>query len=301
MEKIITYSDLVGLKLIKRGKVRDIYDLGDSLLFVATDRISAFDVVLPNGIPYKGKVLNLISQFWFDFTKSIVDNHVITSDVKQYPPICRLYENDLEKRSMVVKKTKPLPIECIVRGYLTGSGWNDYVKTGKVCGISLPPGLKESEKLPEPIFTPSTKAEIGVHDENITFDDMVRLIGESVALAVRTYAISIYQQAAEFAQRKGIIIADTKMEFGIDREGNLILIDELLTPDSSRFWDLEKYHAGTSQESFDKQYVRDYLLSINFNKKPPAPELPEEVIRGTSQRYLEALRRLAGIELVSQN
>lgn len=299
MEKVITYSEFDGLNLIKRGKVRDIYDLGDSLLFVATDRISAFDVVLPNGIPYKGKVLNLISQFWFEFTRSIVDNHVVTGDVGQYPSVCRPYEDDLDKRSMVVKKTKPLPVECIVRGYLAGSGWNDYVRTGKVCGITLPSGLLESDKLPQPIFTPSTKAEIGVHDENITFDDMVRLVGERVAISVRDYSIKVYQKAAEFAESRGIIIADTKMEFGIDKDGNLILIDELLTPDSSRFWDMEKYHVGTSQESFDKQYVRDYLLSINFNKKPPAPDLPDYVIRGTSQRYLEALRRLAGIDLIS--
>ncbi|MGC8595249.1 MAG: phosphoribosylaminoimidazolesuccinocarboxamide synthase [Candidatus Kryptoniota bacterium] len=297
MEKVMIYSDLSGLKLIKRGKVRDIYDLGDRLLFVATDRISAFDVVLPDGIPYKGKVLNLISQFWFDFTKSIVNNHVITGNVREYPAVCQPYRDDLEGRSMVVKKAKPLPVECIVRGYLTGSGWNDYLKTGRVCGISLPSDLKESDKLPQPIFTPSTKAEIGLHDENITFDDMIRLVGEKVAVTVREYAINVYQKAAEFAEKRGIIIADTKMEFGFDERGKLILIDELLTPDSSRFWDLEKYRAGRSQESFDKQFVRDYLLSINFNRKPPAPDLPEEVIRGTSQRYLEALRRIAGIEL----
>lgn len=297
MEKVITFTKFEGIKFLKSGKVRDIYDLDDSLLFVASDRISAFDVVLPNGIPFKGKVLNLVSNFWFDVSRKIVKNHVISTDVKTYPARCKPHSEELAGRSMIVKKTRPLPVECIVRGYISGSGWVDYQRTGAICGISLPRGLRESEMLPEPIFTPSTKAEIGVHDENISFDEVVKLIGKDLAEKIRHYTIEVYRQSAAYAERKGIIIADTKMEFGTDEKGELILIDELLTPDSSRFWDKSKYEVGKSQPSFDKQFVRDYLLSINWNKKPPAPNLPEEIIRGTSEKYLQALKVLAGIEL----
>jgi len=295
MEQVVQYTAYKNLRLLRRGKVRDIYELQNSLLFVATDRISAFDVVLPNGIPYKGKVLNQISNFWFNFTKKIVVNHVISTDVNAYPAACSEYSRELASRSMVVKNTKPLPIECIVRGYLSGSGWTDYQRTMAVCGISLPKGLRESEKLPEPIFTPSTKAEIGVHDENISFDQAVRLVGKDIAERIRQCAIKIYRVAASYAESKGIIIADTKMEFGIDESGEIILIDELLTPDSSRFWDKAKYEVGKSQPSFDKQFVRDYLLEIKWNKKPPAPNLPQEIIRGTSEKYLLALKVLAGV------
>ncbi len=297
METVVTKTDYKNLKLFNRGKVRDIYDLGDSLLFVVTDRISAFDVILPNGIPYKGKVLNQISNFWFDFTKKILKNHVIAADVKDYPSECKPYSTELAGRSVIGKKTKPLPVECIVRGYISGTGWIDYQKSGEICGIKLPKGLRESDKLPEPIFTPSTKAEIGVHDENISFDQVVSKIGKELAEKVRDYTVRIYQTAADYAATKGIIIADTKFEFGIDEKGELTLIDEVLTPDSSRFWDKSRYQPGKSQASFDKQFVRDYLLSINWNKKPPAPTLPEDIIRGTSEKYLEALKVLAGVRL----
>ncbi|MFZ1082688.1 MAG: phosphoribosylaminoimidazolesuccinocarboxamide synthase [Candidatus Kryptoniota bacterium] len=297
MEKVVNYTGYKDLKLLRRGKVRDIYELQSSLLFVATDRISAFDVVLPNGIPYKGKVLNQISNFWFGYTKTIINNHVILTDVSDYPAKCQPYADELAGRSMMVKKTKPLPVECIVRGYISGSGWIDYQRTMAICGISLPKGLRESERLPEPIFTPSTKAEVGVHDENISFDQTVNLIGKDLAEKVQHYTIEIYKAAAAYAETKGIIIADTKMEFGVDENGVLILIDELLTPDSSRFWDKSKYEVGKSQRSFDKQFVRDYLLELNWNKKPPAPELPDEIIRGTSEKYLQALKALTGIKL----
>ncbi len=297
MEKVITKTEFAGLKLFQRGKVRDIYDLGDKLLFVVSDRISAFDVILPNGIPFKGKVLNQISNFWFDFTKKIIRNHVVATDVKDYPSDCRPYAEDLRGRSVVGKKTRTLPIECVVRGYISGSGWGDYQKNGAICGITLPKGLRESEKLPEPIFTPSTKAEMGHHDENIDFDVVVNTIGRELAEKIRDYTIAVYRAAADYAEDKGIIIADTKLEFGIDERGELILIDEVLTPDSSRFWDKSKYEVGRSQASFDKQFVRDYLLSLNWNKKPPAPQLPEEIIKGTSERYLNALKLLAGIQL----
>lgn len=298
MEKVITKTEFADLKLFQRGKVRDIYDLDDKLLFVVSDRISAFDVILPNGIPFKGKVLNQISNFWFDFTKDIIRNHVVATDVKDYPAECRPYADDLSGRSVVGKKTKPLPVECVVRGYITGSGWKDYQKSGAICGINLPKGLRESEKLPEPIFTPSTKAEMGVHDENIPFDHVVNVVGAELAGKMRDYTIAVYRTAAEFAEKRGIIIADTKLEFGLDENGELILIDEVLTPDSSRFWDRSQYEVGRSQASFDKQFVRDYLLSLNWDKKPPAPILPEEIIQGTSRRYLTALKTLAGIEPV---
>ncbi len=290
----LLYSDFKDIKLFKRGKVRDIYDLGEYFLIVSTDRISAFDVIMNEGIPDKGKVLNLISAFWFDFTKDIVDNHLVTINVDEYPEICRQYKGILNGRSMLVKKADLIPLECIVRGYITGSGWNDYKKTGKVCGIELPKGLVESEKLPEPIFTPSTKAEIGLHDENITEENAIKIVGKETYNFIKNISLKLYNKVAEYALSKGIIIADTKVEFGY-YDGKIILIDELFTPDSSRFWPLENYEKGKSQNSFDKQYVRDYLLSINFNKKPPAPHLPDEVIVNTSKKYFEALKMLTGI------
>ena len=298
LEPVITQTNLPGLHLINRGKVRDIYDFGESLLIVATDRLSAFDVVMNEGIPYKGKVLTQISDFWFEQTKDIVPNHVISSIVYDFPLECKPYWTVLGDRSMFVKKTKPLPVECIVRGYLSGSGWNEYKKTKIVCGIQLPDGLVESSKLPAPKFTPTTKEEIGKHDENISFEHMCGIIGRELANKVRDISIKIYQRGAQLAEKKGIIIADTKMEFGVNEKGDLILIDELLTPDSSRFWPKDKYQSGRGQESFDKQFVRDYLLSINFNKKPPAPKLPDDVVLKTSALYLEALKQLSGRTLV---
>jgi phosphoribosylaminoimidazole-succinocarboxamide synthase len=297
-ESVITQTQLPGLKLLNRGKVRDIYDFGDALLIVATDRISAFDVVMSEGVPYKGKVLTQISDFWFEQTKDIVQNHLISSIVYDFPQECKPYWNILGDRSMFVKKTKTLPVECIVRGYLSGSGWNEYTKNQIVCGIQLPEGLVESCKLRAPIFTPTTKEEVGKHDENISFEHMCDLIGRELANKVREISIEVYKRGAKLAEQKGIIIADTKMEFGVDEAGGLILIDELLTPDSSRFWPLDKYEPGRGQESYDKQFVRDYLLSINFNKKPPAPKLPEEVVLKTSSLYLEALKKLSGRTLV---
>ncbi|MEG8947323.1 phosphoribosylaminoimidazolesuccinocarboxamide synthase [Rosettibacter firmus] len=294
---VITKTNFENLKFFKSGKVRDIYDLGEYYLIVSTDRISAFDVIMNEGIPYKGEVLNRISAFWFDFTKDIIDNHLITTNVDEYPDECKPYKEILKNRSMLVKKAELIPLECIVRGYITGSGWNDYKKTGSICGIKLPEGLVESEKLPEPIFTPSTKAEIGLHDENIDEEKAISLVGKETFNFLKEVTINIYKKASEYALQKGIIIADTKMEFGY-YDGKIILIDELLTPDSSRFWPLEEYKKGVSQNSFDKQYVRDYLLSINFNKKPPAPPLPEEVIFNTSKKYQEALYKLTG-EIIS--
>ncbi|MEW5799004.1 MAG: phosphoribosylaminoimidazolesuccinocarboxamide synthase [Bacteroidota bacterium] len=281
------------LKFLKRGKVRDIYDVGEYLLFVATDRLSAFDVVMPQGIPYKGKVLTQISAFWFEQMKQIIRNHVVSTNVDEFPQECAPYKEELRGRSMLVKKTKPLSVECIVRGYISGSGWQDYKANGSICGIQLPAGLVESQKLPQPIFTPSTKAEIGIHDENISFDTMVQREGKEVAEKVRSAAIAVFNRASEIAEAKGIIIADTKMEFGLS-SGELILIDELLTPDSSRFWPKETYQPGRAQNSYDKQYVRDYLLSINFNKKPPGPLMPDEVISKTTDLYKKALFQLTG-------
>ncbi|OLD81730.1 MAG: phosphoribosylaminoimidazolesuccinocarboxamide synthase, partial [Ignavibacteria bacterium 13_1_40CM_2_61_4] len=284
-----------GLKFVRRGKVRDIYDLGEHLLIVATDRLSAFDVILPQPIPFKGKVLTQISNFWFGIMQEVIPNHLVTGEIDQASPSLRPYREQLIGRSVVVKKAKPLPVECIVRGYLSGSGWNEYRETGSVCGIKLPGGLIESSRLPEPIFTPSTKADVG-HDENITFEQTVSMVGKEVAQKIKDAALSIYGRACRIAEEKGIIIADTKMEFGWFGDG-LILIDELLTPDSSRFWPKASYQPGKAQESFDKQYVRDYLLSINFNKRPPAPMLPPEIIQRTSELYREALRRLTGKEV----
>jgi phosphoribosylaminoimidazole-succinocarboxamide synthase len=297
-EPVITQTNFPDLRLLNRGKVRDIYDFGDALLIVATDRLSAFDVVMNEGIPYKGKVLTQISDFWFEQTKDIVPHHLISSIIYDFPSACKPYWNSLGDRSMYVKKTKPLPIECIVRGYLSGSGWIEYQKSKSVCGIQLPDGLVESSKLPEPIFTPTTKEEVGKHDENISFDQMTNRIGRELAEKVRDISLKVYSVGAEIAERKGIIIADTKMEYGLNNDGAVILIDELLTPDSSRFWPKDKYEAGRSQESYDKQFVRDYLLSINFNKKPPPPQLPIDVVLKTSALYLEALKRLSGRTLV---
>lgn len=290
---VITETHYPGLTFLKKGKVRDIYDVGEYLLFVATDRLSAFDVVMPQGIPFKGKVLTQISAFWFEQTKDIIRNHVVSTDVDSFPKECRPYREELRGRSMLVQKTKPLSVECIVRGYLSGSGWSDYKETGAVCGVPIPPGLAESAKLPQPIFTPSTKAEIGIHDENITFAEMVRREGEEISEKVRKTAISVFQRASRIAEAKNIIIADTKMEFGLSG-GELILIDELLTPDSSRFWPKATYQPGKSQNSYDKQFVRDYLLSIHFDKKPPGPMLPDIIIQKTSDLYKQALAELTG-------
>lgn len=292
--KVVLSTNLPGLRLFKRGKVRDIYDLDDRLLIVATDRISCFDVVLPNGIPHKGEVLTRISCFWFRFTERIIPNHVITCRFDEFPDELKVHE-ELRNRSMIVRKTRPLPVECVVRGYISGSAWKEYRERGKVCGIELPSGLSESDRLPEPIFTPATKAEEG-HDVNITYDEVVRMIGEELAETVREKSLEIYRVASEYAERRGIIIADTKLEFGM-HEGKLMLIDELLTPDSSRFWPAELYSPGRAQVSYDKQYARDYLESIGWDKRPPAPSLPEEVVRATSRKYIEALRRLTGEDI----
>ncbi|MGQ9500010.1 MAG: phosphoribosylaminoimidazolesuccinocarboxamide synthase [Dissulfurimicrobium sp.] len=290
-------TDFDGVKLLNRGKVRDVYEVEGNLLIVATDRLSAFDVVLPTPIPDKGKVLTQMSLFWFDFLKDVAPNHLITADINKYPEVLISYKEQLEGRSMLVKKASPLPVECIVRGYLSGSGWSDYRKTGAVCGIGLPQGLAESEALPEPIFTPSTKAAIGVHDENISFETMIDIIGKDLAQTVKNMALSLYSKAAAYARKKGVIIADTKFEFGM-ADGRLILIDEVLTPDSSRFWSADSYRPGGQQPSFDKQFVRDYLESIGWDKMPPGPSLPVEIVEKTRARYLEALKRLTGRGLV---
>jgi phosphoribosylaminoimidazole-succinocarboxamide synthase len=281
----------------KQGKVRDLYDLGNVLLIVATDRLSAFDIVLPDGIPNKGKVLTQISAFWFRKLAHIVPHHIVSVDVKDFPEPFKSAPEVFGGRSMLVKKAKPLAVECVVRGYISGSGWNDYKRTQAICGIKLPPGLREADKLPEPIFTPSTKAPIGVHDENISYEDVVNILGADLASRVRDLSISIYTQGADYAATKGIIIADTKFEFGLDDDGNLLWIDEALTPDSSRFWPKEGYMPGGPQPSFDKQFVRDYLLSIHWDKTPPGPHLPEDIIRTTSAKYEEALRLLTGLNV----
>jgi len=293
MKTNVIKTDFPKMKLLKRGKVRDIYDIGDTLLIVTTDRISAFDVVMPDPIPDKGKILTEISLFWFDVMKPLIENHVISSKTDDYPEECKEYAEILEGRSMLVKKTKPLPIECVVRGYISGSGWKSYQESGDICGIKLPDGLTESEKLTEAIFTPSTKEEVGTHDVNIDFDEAVNLIGKDIAEKVRALSLEIYKKGEELADEKGIIIADTKFEFGLI-EKKLILIDEVLTPDSSRFWPKDTFHAGGSQKSYDKQYLRDYLISINWDKNPPAPPLPEEVIKNTRNKYIEALNKLTG-------
>jgi len=277
--------------LLRSGKVREVYDLGDSLLFIATDRISAFDCILPTPIPDKGKVLTNLSLFWFELLKNIVDNHLITADISEYPEQLKKYADQIDGRTMIVKKAEVLPVECIVRGYLAGSGWKEYQKNGTVTGIKLPDGLLESSELPEPIFTPSTKAESG-HDENIPFAKMVEIIGEELATEVRDVSLALYSSARDHAKKRGIILADTKFEFGI-ADGKLILIDEVLTPDSSRFWPLDVYEPGKSQPSFDKQFVRDYLSSLEWDKEPPAPELPEEIVKKTREKYFQALDLLS--------
>jgi len=286
--------ELPGIPVFKKGKVRNVFDLGDKLLIVATDRISAFDFVLPSLIPYKGKVLTQISKFWFDFTALICPDHMISTEIADFPPEFQPYAEVLEKRSMLVKKTKVIPIECVVRGYLAGSGWKEYQKTGKVCGIKLPKGLQESSRLEEPIFTPSTKADVG-HDENITFKKMEKISGSELANKIRKISLALYQKASLYAISKGIIIADSKFEFGLDENGELILIDELFTPDSSRFWPLSSYVPDKSQPSLDKQFVRDYLTSTGWDRKtPPPPPLPEDIIEQTSKRYLEIYHLLTG-------
>lgn len=293
---VVLSTDLEDLKLVSRGKVRDIYDCGDTLLIVATDRISAFDVVLPDGIPCKGAVLSQMSAYWFAEMREVIDNHFISADPAAFPPLCRAHVETLQGRAMLVKKAKPLPIECVVRGYLAGSGWTEYQRNGSICGIPIEKGLKESSRLEEPIFTPTTKAEQGTHDENITMEKVEEIIGAELARRVREASLRLYARGSEMARRKGIIICDTKFEFGLFR-GDLILIDEVLTPDSSRFWPEDEYQPGRPQRSFDKQFVRDYLLTLSWDKTPPAPHLPEDIIRKTSERYQEAFTRITGKEL----
>lgn len=290
-KEVTVETDLKGLKLLGRGKVRDIYNLGEHLLIVATDRISAFDVIMQNGIPDKGKTLTQISKYWFEVMKGIVPNHLVSVNLRDFPQECHKYKDILEGRSMLVKKARPLPVECVVRGYLAGSAWEEYQKEGTVCGTQLPKGLLESSKLDKPIFTPSTKAEKGHHDKNITIQEMRETIGNKLADEVIRISLEIYKKGCMVAEKKGITIADTKFEFGIYNDG-LMLIDELLTPDSSRFWPKDEYEPGKAQKSFDKQFLRDYLLSINWNKTPPPPELPEDIIEKTREKYLEALKRL---------
>jgi len=287
MSRIVLKTEFPDLKLVRRGKVRDIYDLGEHLLMVVSDRVSAFDVILPNGIPGKGKVLTKISLFWFDMMKDIIENHIVTSNVDEFPSECKPYREDLEGRTILVKKASPMPVECIVRGYISGSGWKGYQEDGKVCGIALPRGLTESDRLPEPLFTPSTKAEEG-HDINISFDETVKIVGKETAEALRDTSQAIYKKASQHAETKGIIIADTKFEFGMYND-KLILIDEILTPDSSRFWSKKDYQPGRGQDSFDKQIVRDYLETLDWDKTPPGPVLPDDVIEKTVRRYQEIL------------
>jgi len=295
--EVLVCTEFEEFPALHRGKVRDIYDLGKHLLIVATDRISAFDVVLLNGIPHKGRVLNQISAYWFKTLGEIVSHHMVTTRLEEFPGIPEGIAIQLRGRAMVVKKAQPLPVECIVRGYLSGSGWNEYQEKGCISGMPLAPGLKESQKLESPLFTPSTKAQVGIHDENIDFDRMVKELGRKLAEEARSASLRLYQKAAALAEKRGIIIADTKFEFGRDEAGRLMLIDEALSPDSSRFWPLEGYTPGGPQKSFDKQFVRDYLLSIHWDRKPPAPNLPEDVIQKTSQKYIEAFERLTGKKL----
>src|SRR5213594_4971629 len=291
--KVLMETQFAGLTPAVRGKVRDIYNLDDKLLIVATDRLSAFDIILPTPIPDKGRVLTQLSLFWFNLLRDIISNHVLSAT--DFPPPFDKFNDELTGRSMVVRKAQPLPIECVVRGYVSGSGWKDYRVTGKICGIPLPTGLRESDRLPEPIFSPATKAVSG-HDENISFEQMAKLVGPELSRELRDLSLKIYNKAADYARRRGIIIADTKFEFGRTPQG-ITLADEVLTPDSSRFWPADKYQPGRSQESFDKQYVRNYLEEIGWNKQPPAPALPAEVARKTSEKYLEAYHRLTGREL----
>ncbi len=291
MKTVVLQSECKALKLVNRGKVRDIYDLGEHLLIVTSDRISAFDVVMNQGIPDKGYVLTQISKFWFERMADLIPHHLVATEISDFPAATHPYREQLEGRSMLVKKAAPLPIECIVRGYITGSGWKEYRSQGSVCGIPLPPGLQESQQLPEPIFTPSTKAELGAHDENISFDQAVKICAPGLAEQARQASLAIYQRAREELAAKGIIIADTKFEFGLYRD-QLIWIDEALTPDSSRFWPRDQYRPGGSQPSFDKQFLRDYLETLDWNKQAPAPILPDEIVRKTSEKYLEALQRI---------
>ena len=290
--QVLLQTNLPGIKPHSRGKVRDLYDLGDKLLVVATDRLSAFDVVMQEGIPDKGRVLNRLSCFWFDFIKARIPHHFITADVREYPRELQGFADQLAGRSMLVVKTQPFPVECVVRGYLAGSGLKEYRATGKVCGIKLPAGLTESSRLDDPIFTPATKATTG-HDENITWEQTVSTVGEEHATKLRDLSLDLYRKAREYAEGRGIIIADTKFEWGL-RDGQIILIDEVLTPDSSRFWPLADYSPGKPQPSFDKQFVRDYLESLHWNKQPPPPPLPSDVVKKTSEKYREAYRLLTG-------
>ena len=291
----IVHTDLPGIPLFRKGKVRDVYDLGEHLLLVATDRISAFDVIMPNGIPDKGKILTQMSLFWFDLTSDIVENHLVAHRVEDFPSQLQEYSDLLEGRSLLVKKSDPYPIECVARGYLAGGGWSDYLKDGAICGIKLPAGLQLAEKLPETIFTPATKADSG-HDENISFDEAAKVVGVQALTRLRELTLSIYEKARIHALEQGIIISDTKFEFG-HIDGKIILIDEILTPDSSRFWPASSYLVGTSPLSFDKQYVRDYLETLDWNKQVPAPPLPRDVADRTAEKYREAYRRLTGREL----
>jgi phosphoribosylaminoimidazole-succinocarboxamide synthase len=297
MSTVITHSDFPTLKLVNRGKVRDIYDLGEYLLLVTSDRISAFDVIMNEGIPNKGLVLNQMSIFWFRQMSDIIPNHIVATEVEDFPVETRPYHDQLRGRSMLVRKARPLTVECIVRGYLSGSGWKDYRQTGAICGIALPAGLQESSQLPEPIFTPSTKAELGAHDENITFAEAVALCGGDYAEQAKAATLAIYARARDFAWEKGIIIADTKFEFGVLDDGSLIWIDEALSPDSSRFWPRDQYRPGGPQPSFDKQFLRDYLETLDWGKQAPPPPLPAEIVAKTGEKYQEALRRLTGITL----
>jgi phosphoribosylaminoimidazole-succinocarboxamide synthase len=291
----ITKTDLSGVKLHGRGKVRDIYDLGEHFLIVATDRLSAFDVVLPTPIPNKGKVLTQMSAFWFDHFKDFVPNHVVSTRVEDYPKELQPFRNQIEGRSMLVRKAKVFPVECVARGFLTGSGLKDYNQTGSVCGITLPPGLRDSDRLPQPIFTPSTKAESG-HDENISEEHAGKIIGQENIKRLKDLTLSLYSRGVEYALTRGIIICDTKFEFGVI-DGEITIVDEMLTPDSSRFWPADRYSPGKPQPSFDKQFVRDYLERVRWNKQPPGPELPNEIAKATSGKYVEALRLLTGREL----
>ena len=296
---LINETKLSGLNLMKQGKVRDIYDFGETLLIVVTDRISAFDVVMDDPIPDKGRILTQVSAFWFKATDGIIANHMISTSAGAFPPECQPHREILEGRSMWVRKADPLPVECIVRGYLAGSGLKEYRQTGAICGIGLPPGLWESERLPQPIFTPSTKAEGGAHDINISFDQMVEIIGDNLSQQLHDVSLALYEKGREIAEQRGIIIADTKFEFGlIDDE--LVLIDELLTPDSSRFWPQDRYNPGIPQPSFDKQFLRDYLEGIQWNKQPPAPKLPQEIVNKTAQKYEQALKRLTAEDVVKE-
>ena len=292
-DTVVLSTNIEGLPPPRRGKVRDIYETAEHLLIVATDRVSAFDVVLPDGIPGKGRVLTRLSRFWFAYLKAVVPNHLVSVEVDDFPPACQPYREMLTGRAMLVTKAKPLPVECIVRGYLAGSGWQEYRATRTICGIALPPGLRESERLPEPLFTPSTKAPTGTHDENISFSEVERLVGRELAAQIRDISLALYRAAHAFAHTKGFLLADTKFEFGL-REGQLLLIDEAFTPDSSRFWRAEVYQPGAPQESYDKQLIRNYLISLGWNRRPPAPYLPPAIIAQAAARYQEICEHLTG-------